>query len=103
MNEKVNKARRDKIWFVVLLGLAVIFLAPILLIFINSFKGKLYISEDLFSLPNSTTFVGLDNYIRGIETVNFLVCIWLFRLDYCFISWDHRSINIHDSVVYCPR
>ncbi|WP_373757319.1 carbohydrate ABC transporter permease [Jeotgalibaca porci] len=71
MNEKVNKSRRDKIWFVVLLGLAVIFLAPILLIFINSFKGKLYISEDLFSLPNSTTFVGLDNYIRGIETVNF--------------------------------
>ncbi|QIK52645.1 carbohydrate ABC transporter permease [Jeotgalibaca porci] len=71
MNEKINKARRDKIWFVVLLGLAVIFLAPILLIFINSFKGKLYISEDLFSLPNSTTFVGLDNYIRGIETVNF--------------------------------
>lgn len=71
MNEKVSKARRDKIWFVVLLGLAVIFLAPILLIFINSFKGKLYISEDLFSLPNSTTFVGLDNYIRGIETVNF--------------------------------
>ena len=71
MNEKVNKARRDKIWFVVLLGLAVIFLAPILLIFINSFKGKLYISEDLFSLPNITTFVGLDNYIRGIETVNF--------------------------------
>lgn len=71
MNEKVNKARRDKIWFVVLLSLAVIFLAPILLIFINSFKGKLYISEDLFSLPNSTTFVGLDNYIRGIETVNF--------------------------------
>lgn len=71
MNEKINKARRDKIWFVVLLGLAVIFLAPILLIFINSFKGKLYISEDQFSLPNSTTFVGLDNYIRGIETVNF--------------------------------
>ncbi|WP_373792380.1 carbohydrate ABC transporter permease [Jeotgalibaca porci] len=71
MNEKINKARCDKIWFVVLLGLAVIFLAPILLIFINSFKGKLYISEDLFSLPNSTTFVGLDNYIRGIETVNF--------------------------------
>ncbi len=25
MNEKINKARRDKIWFVVLLGLAVIF------------------------------------------------------------------------------
>lgn len=71
MNEKVNKARRDKAWFVVLLGLAIIFLSPILLIFINSFKGKLYISEDLFSLPNSTTFVGLDNYTRGIETVNF--------------------------------
>ena len=37
MNEKVNKARRDKIWFAVLLGLAIIFLSPILLFFINSF------------------------------------------------------------------
>lgn len=51
--------------------LALVFLAPIFLIFINSFKGKLYISEDIFSLPNSTTFVGLENYIRGINTVNF--------------------------------
>lgn len=71
MNEKAQKSRRDKIWFVVLFLAALLFLAPIFLIFINSFKGKLYISEDLFSLPNSTTFVGLDNYIRGIETVNF--------------------------------
>ena len=31
----------------------------------------MYISEDLFSLPNATTFVGLDNYSRGIDIVGF--------------------------------
>ncbi|KIO64782.1 MULTISPECIES: carbohydrate ABC transporter permease [Bacillaceae] len=56
---------------IVLFILALAFLAPIFLIFINSFKGKLFISEDVFSFPNSKTFVGLENYIRGIDTVNF--------------------------------
>lgn len=70
MNTK-TKGRSNKIWFIILIVLAILFLSPIVLIFINSFKGKLYISEDLFSLPNATTFVGIENYIRGIETVNF--------------------------------
>lgn len=56
---------------IILTILAILFLAPIILILINSFKGKLYISNELFSLPNETTFVGFENYIRGIETVNF--------------------------------
>src|SRR5690625_1999795 len=56
---------------IILTILAILFLAPIILILINSFKGKLYISNELFSLPNATTFVGFENYIRGIETVNF--------------------------------
>lgn len=61
----------NRIISVFLLILSIVFLAPIILIFINSFKGKLYISNDLFSLPTAETFVGLENYLRGIETVNF--------------------------------
>lgn len=57
--------------YIILILVGIIFLAPIFLILINSFKGKLYISEDLFSLPNATTFVGLDNYSRGIDIVGF--------------------------------
>src|SRR5690625_135251 len=56
---------------IILTMLAILFLAPIILILIKSFKGKLYITNELFSLPNETSFVGFENYIRGIETVNF--------------------------------
>lgn len=67
---KANK-KNNILNFIVLIFFAIVFLAPIFLIIINSFKGRLYISEDLFSLPNATTFVGLDNYSRGIDIVGF--------------------------------
>lgn len=46
--------------------LALVFIFPIILVFINSFKSKLYISDQPFALPNSGTFVGLSNYIDGV-------------------------------------
>jgi raffinose/stachyose/melibiose transport system permease protein len=46
--------------------IAVVFLIPIALVLMNSFKSKLFISEVPFALPNSKTFVGLDNYIDGV-------------------------------------
>ncbi len=70
MDTSSNK-RLNIFKFIILTILAILFLAPIILILLNSFKGKLYISNELFSLPNSTTFVGLENYIRGINTVDF--------------------------------
>jgi len=51
--------------------LALVFIAPIIIILFNAFKGKLYISNELFSLPTKDTFVGIENFIRGIDTVNF--------------------------------
>jgi raffinose/stachyose/melibiose transport system permease protein len=66
-----EKRRSHIIGFILLFIVALLFLLPIILILVNSFKGRLYISEDLFSLPNSTTFVGLDNYSRGVEIVGF--------------------------------
>src|SRR5690625_4107433 len=66
-----SKKRSNIFWFIILVLIALLFLLPIFLIFINSFKGRLYISEDLFSLPNAITFVGLDNYSRGVDIVGF--------------------------------
>ena len=43
------------------------FLAPVVIVIINSFKGKFYISEEPFSLPDAETFAGLENYTSGIE------------------------------------
>ena len=44
---------------------------PIVLVLINSFKQKAYISKNAFSLPAGKAFVGLENYVRGIETTQF--------------------------------
>ncbi len=42
---------------------------PIVLVLINTFKQKAYISQNAFSLPAGKAFVGLENYMcRGIET-----------------------------------
>lgn len=47
------------------------FAAPIIIILYNSFKGKLYITDELFALPNDTSYVGAANYTGGIEAVDF--------------------------------
>ena len=61
----------NNIIFTVLSALAILFLSPIIIVLVNSFKGKLYISREPFALPNSETFVGLTNYITGIKNSNF--------------------------------
>ena len=57
--------------YVVLAAASVTFLAPIFIVLMNSFKGKLYISDAPFELPNIKTFSGLENYISGLEKTGF--------------------------------
>lgn len=51
--------------------LAVMFLVPIVLVLINSFKSKLYISDTPFRFPSGDTFVGFANYIGGVTKTGF--------------------------------
>lgn len=51
--------------------LAIIFVSPIFIVLMNSFKQKSYINLQPFSLPQNDTFVKMENYIRGIEQTNF--------------------------------
>ena len=57
--------------FIFLLLLAILFLVPILLVFMNSFKSKFYIIGSPFALPNSETFAGIENYIKGLSSSGF--------------------------------
>lgn len=57
----------SRITLTILLSLlSIAFLLPIAIVFINSFKGKFFISETPFQLPNHDTFTGLENYIDGV-------------------------------------
>lgn len=53
--------------------LSVVYLMPIFIVIMNSFKGKLFISSEPFSWPSAAkgTFAGLANYTTGIERINF--------------------------------
>lgn len=46
--------------------LSILFLVPIFVVLLNSFKGKFYISKAPFTWPAGATFAGLDNYVNGI-------------------------------------
>lgn len=70
MNRK-KKASNSSV-FILLTILAVIFLIPIIIVLINSFKSRFYISSAPFKLPNSETFVGFENYVNGLASSGFL-------------------------------
>ena len=54
--------------FSLLLLLSALFLFPIYLVVINSFKSKFNIVGTPFEFPNEDTFVGIENYINGIQS-----------------------------------
>ena len=61
--------------FAFLLILSFVFLIPIITVISNSFKDKFSISQTPFVLPNSDTFAGIENYIKGVNDTGF---IWAF-------------------------
>lgn len=68
---KKSKRVGNNVIFLVLLILSVLFLVPIIIVIINSFKSRIYISSQPLKLPNAETFVGLENYINGITSSDF--------------------------------
>ena len=71
MNSVTAKNIIKTLLYLLLIGIGLAFLAPIIIVLYNSFKGKFYISDDPFALPNAETFSGIENYISGIEKTGF--------------------------------
>ena len=68
----MEKKSTHSLLFVFLTLLAVLFIIPILIVLINSFKGQFYINDMPFALPDAVTFSSFDNFVRGIEKTDFL-------------------------------
>lgn len=68
---KKSKRVGNNVIFFVLLTLSVLFLVPIIIVVINSFKSRIYISSQPLKLPNAETFVALENYINGFTSSDF--------------------------------
>ena len=61
----------SKILTVFFTALCLVWVFPVLEVVINSFKSNNYINMDAFALPNSESFVGWDNFIKGLTFGNY--------------------------------
>ena len=67
----VRKAKYGWAWSIFFSLLSVAWVFPILLVIVNSFKKKVYISRKPFEIPIGKMFVEFENYLRGIEKIQF--------------------------------
>ena len=67
----VRKAKHGWIYTIFFSLLSVAWVFPILLVLINSFKKKVYISRKPFDIPTDKMFVKWDNYANGMEKIHF--------------------------------
>lgn len=70
----MNTSKRSglNLTFGFLLVLAFLYLAPLFLVLMNSFKGRFFISNTPFAFPDAQTFVGLKNYVTGLVKTGFI-------------------------------
>lgn len=68
-----NKLRHGRLWTLFFALVSLLWIYPLVLVVINSFKKKAYISTETFSLPTGESYAGLENYRRGIERTNLVV------------------------------
>lgn len=66
-----KKSKNNWILTIVFTLISLVYIYPIALVVINSFKKKVYISRKPFAIPTDKMYVGFENYIRGIEKTNF--------------------------------
>ena len=51
--------------------ISILYVMPIVIVLINSFKANRFVNTDTFALPNAESFVGWDNYIKGMTFGNY--------------------------------
>ena len=74
MREK--RAVNNFITLGILIILTCVFVFPVILVFMNSFKARFYVSIQPFAWPSGDMFVGFENYLNGLTTSGFLLAFF---------------------------
>lgn len=67
----MKKKTTSTIISVIMTIVTLIYIAPIFIVLMNSFKENAYVRTETFALPNAETFVGLANYLKGFTFGNY--------------------------------
>ncbi len=70
-----NKKKWSTIGTCVFTILGLVYIAPILIVLMNSFKKKVFINKQPFSLPDEKTWNGFGNYITAIDKYDLLKAV----------------------------
>lgn len=97
---KKSKRVGNNVIFFVLLALSVLFLVPIIIVVINSFKSRIFISSQPLKLPNAETFVALENYINGVTSSDFFSAFLRSPFYYCRKRYINSSLCFNGGLVY---
>ncbi|MBO5496823.1 MAG: carbohydrate ABC transporter permease [Oscillospiraceae bacterium] len=68
-NQQYSKL--SKIFTVVFILLCLVWIMPIFEVLINSFKSNAAVNTNAFALPDGDSFVGMDNYVKGMTFGNY--------------------------------
>ena len=94
------KNKKSEIAMIVILTvISVLFIAPIIIVFMNSFKSKLYINSTPFALPNADSFVKMANYGEGLIKTGFIQAFFYYFIYNCSICGPYCSADFDDSMV----
>ncbi|MBS4968747.1 MAG: carbohydrate ABC transporter permease [Lachnospiraceae bacterium] len=67
-----RKSRMSMVGTCVFIVLGVIYILPILVVLMNSFKKKIFINKEPFTLPTEQTWNGIENYVTAIDKYGLL-------------------------------
>lgn len=73
----MKKQKMNVLPIAVLSVISVLFILPIFIVAFNSFKSKLFINSEPFMFPSAESFVGLNNYIEGIQKIGFIQAFFI--------------------------
>lgn len=67
----MGKKAKSAVLTVIFSIISILWVCPIVLVIINSFKKKAYISRNPFAIPTGKMYVGLANYVNGVKKTGF--------------------------------
>ena len=95
------KNKKSKIILILILTvISVLFIAPIVIVFMNSFKSKLFINSTPFAFPNADSFVGLANYGEGMIKTGFLQAFFITLFITVASVFFYCCPDFNDSMVF---
>ena len=67
----VRKTKHGTVFSVFFSLLSIVYVMPIMIVIINSFKRKAFINKFPFKIGTGKMFVGCENYVEGIKKIEF--------------------------------